>query len=346
MGRKALLISLVTLLLMLIPGSASLALSLASRIDVAPPRYGGILPLEETPAPRLVKVRFEGTISQITPIPDSEDVVWNVGDVDVTITAETVIAPDGYQATVGDKARVEAIMRRGRLVGLEVSIHVGPIIAQPIEFTGVIESIQGSENVELVIGGVRVATTATTEFVGERLQVGSLAQVTGDLQADKSILAYRIDTSSPDTAAVSVEFEDEIRDIQAEYWLLGALGHPSEWRKVWIANAEIPNQGHVGLAAEVQGYKRQDGSIDATHILVEEINPSDETMLSGSLVAMGAETWTLDTGPADRVIKLDGNTFVDESRAPAVPGNTAYVTAISLQDDSLLAIRIRMERPE
>ena len=267
MGRKALLISLVTLLFMLAPGSASLALGFAtSAIDIAFPRHRGILPFEEALAPRLIKVRFEGTISQITPVPNSENVIWNVADVDVVITPDTLITPDGYQASVGDQARIEAVYQSGQFFGLDVSIHVGPITAQPIEFTGIIESIQGGENIELSIGGTRVVTSAATEIVGDGLQVGNLAQVTGDLRADKSILAHRIDTSSPDIAAVSVEFEDEIADIQQEYWLLGDLDRPSEWRKVWIANAEIPNQGHVGLAAEVRGYKRQDGSIDATNI--------------------------------------------------------------------------------
>ena len=348
MGRKAFLISVATLLFLLVPGSASIALTLETTdIGSAFPRHRGILPFEEALAPRLIKVRFEGTILQITPVPTGENAIWNVSDVDVTITPDTLIVPAGYHASVGDLARIEAIYRNGHFIGLNVSIHVGPITAQPIEFTGTIEGIQIGEDTELVVGGTRVVATTATEILGD-LVVGYLAQVTGELRADKSILAHRIDTSSPDIAAVNVEFEEEIVDIQAEYWLFGDLDRPSEWQKVWIANAEIPNQGHVGLSAEVQGYKRQDGSIDATSILVEDINLSDETIFSGSVVAMGTETWTLalDTGSNERIINLDRNTFIDESRAPAVVGNTARVMAISRSDGSLLALRIRMERPE
>ena len=110
--------------------------------------------------------------------------------------------------------------------------------------------------------------------------------------------------------------------------------------------AEIPRQGHVGLKAEVRGRQRGDGSVAATFILVEDINPQQEVRLSGQVVSMTQEVWVIAVGANAQTVYLDANTFIDESRAPALPGNLVSLLALQRSDDSLLALRIRLERPD
>jgi len=333
------LISLLLICLFLLPGPTGEAAG-GERPNIRP------VAQSEAPTPphtqrllevRPVRVRFEGYITQI--MPQEEGAMWEVAGVQVMVNDTTVIAPEGYAPTVGDWGRITALHRENLpLLAESVAIRLAPIGATAVEFRGVIESMQAQADdiIQLVVSGTTVLKTRNTSVEGE-LRVGHVAQVIGALQADGVVIASRIAALAPDTAAQLVEFEGTIEEIHETWWLVEGV-------KVWIAGAQIPRQGHVGLTAEVTGIYRNDGSVDASFILVEDVNPTQEVRLSGQVIAIASETWQIQTPAGAQAIYVGANTFVDESRAPAIIGAHADVLAIQRADQSLLALRIRLSR--
>lgn len=340
MGRKISWITWLVLALFLLPGSA---------IHAA---WGPAAYQDPQVSPsRLIAVRFEGVISEIHSNAETGDETWIVADVEVIVAEETVITPAGYEAAVGDWARVTAVyLTEDMLLARHVHIRIGAIQAAPYEFRGPIEAVEGSgEEREIVVAGLRVAINAETEVSGE-LRVGYVATVAGERLPSGIIRALQVATLSPQEAATLVEVKGWIKELHEEWWLLSLdedIGNDSETDlKVWIADAEIPRQGHIGLGADVKGYRRPDGSLAATYILVEEVTPAEEMRLTGIVESISEEVWVIETAGGRRTIYLDAHTFVDESRAPATTGNRARVFAVQRLDGSLLAFRIRLERPD
>ncbi len=299
---------------------------------------------------RPTRVRFEGAISQITIPPEGMPEIWIVAGTVVTINADTVIAPPGYRTIVGDWVQVKAIRNGdGSFVAEHVHVRIGATGAVPIEFRGLIESIEaiGDNADRLVVAGIRVIRGPDTQVEGE-LRVGLVAQVRGDQQANGEVLARWITTSSPETIPTTVEFEGEIREMQNDWWLIALDGERLDDErvvKVWITDAQIEGTPRVGLMAEVRGRQREDGSVSASVIRIEGFNPSQEVHFHGRVASISQDVWVIGADANERTVYLTGDTFVDEGRAPALVGNLAFVAAVQRSDGSFLALRIRLERP-
>jgi hypothetical protein len=263
-----------------------------------------------------------------------------VDDTEILVVAETMITPADYAVAVGDWVQVKAIQKEGQaLVAQEIQVSLGAIETRTTEFVGTIERISGKE---LVIADTSVVQDAETAVSGE-LVVGNVAYVYGILQTDRSVLARQIEADPPQVRSQSVQLENVIVDMQPEWWWLGDAERPETWIKVWTTDAEIPTPGHVGLFAEVTGYRREDGSVDATLIQVQELDPFDEIRFSGIVSQMDKQSWVIQTDSSPKTIVIDTNTFIDESKAPALVGNRAHVTAIP---ETMVALRISMTRPD
>lgn len=340
MVRTFMLISL--LLLLLFPyGSAVQAagLSEAGLTNVsAPIESPSAVSRTHLQNARPTRIRFEGTVSAITATEDGAR--WLVAGVEVHITASTLIAPQGYQVAVGDWVQVKGVRAgEGPIVAEQINAQVGAIEATLVEFRGVIEDAEAQQDgtTKLIISGRTVIRSGSTVVEGELL-VGYLAEVRGEAQADGVVFARRILSSPPATVQQTVEFEGTIEQMQLDWWLVGGV-------KVWIAGAEIPRQGIVGWDAEVKGRQRSDGSVDASLILVEELSSSQTERLTGQVVQVGQDSWIVSVGGTNRTIYTGLNTFIDESRAPAIAGNLAEATVVLRPDETWLAIRIKLSRP-
>ena len=295
---------------------------------------------------RPIKVRFEGAVSQITIPPEGMPEIWIVAGIEVTINGNTVIVPPGYRTVVGDWVQVKAIRNTdGSFLAEQVHVRIGATGAAPIEFRGLIESIEaiGDNSDRLVISGITVIRNPDTQVEGE-LRVGLVAQVRGDQQANGEVLARRIVTSPPDAVPTNVEFEGEIRELQSEWWLIAL--DVQRVVKVWITEAQIEGTPRVGLMVEVRGQQREDGSVSASLIRIEGFNPSQEVDFQGSVIFISQDVWVIRVEANERTVHLTPDTHVDESHAPALVGNLAFVVAVQRSDSSWLALRIRLERPD
>jgi len=85
--------------------------------------------------------------------------------------------------------------------------------------------------------------------------------------------------------------------------------------------------------------------VDASLVLVEELNPSQTERLTGQVVQIAEDSWIVSAGGKNRTIYIGLNTFIDEGRAPAVVGNWAEAVVVLRPDETWLAIRIKLSRP-
>lgn len=321
------LITVAVLLLM--PGGASWA-------DAAP---HDIHMLDTTPTPeptippppRPVRVRFSGNIESLPPDLLGE---WVIGGVNVTVTADTVLEPSNSAPKVGDWASVKATcLYDGSLVANKILYQdASQIEAHPVEFKGLIQAVEESS---LTVGGILVQTDAQTNMIGIPI-AGFLAQVKGFLQLDSSVLALQITVLNP--SEVGTEFEGVIEEFPPSpyvgHWRIGGI--------VVLATAgvtEFPGTDpQLGLFAEVSGILSADGLVHAKTIRV--LDPTANSV-EGIVQLIGENEWVI----GDTVVGVDENTLIDESRARAATGVQAEATLKDQGDGTLLAIRIRLERP-
>jgi len=315
-------------MLPLLPGGASWAAAphQIRQLDTTPTPEPTI-----PPPPRPVRVRFSGTIESLPPDLLGE---WVIGGVSVTVTADTVLEPSNITPKVGDWASVEATrMYDGSLVANQIRYQdASQIDARPVEFKGLIQAVEESS---LIISGILVQTDAQTKMIGAPI-AGFLAQVKGFLQLDNSVLALQITVLNP--SEVGTEFEGVVEEFPP-------FPYVGQWRIdgiVVLATAGktefLGPDPQLGLFAEVSGLLSADGLVHAKTIRV--LNPTANSV-EGIVQHIGESEWVI----GGTVVGVNENTLIDESRARAATGMQAEATLRDQADGTLLAIRIRLERP-
>ena len=284
------------------------------------------------PPPRPVRVRFSGNIESLPPDLLGE---WVIGGVNVVVTDDTVIVPSNSAPKVGDWASVKATrMYDGSLVADQIRHQdASHVKAHPVEFKGLIQSVEESS---LMVSGILVHTDAQTKLLGLPITPGSLAQVKGFLQPDNSVLALQITVLNP--SEVGTEFEGAIEEFPP-------LPYTGRWRVggiVVLATEGVTEffgpDPQLGLFAEVSGLLSADGLVYAKTIRV--LGPMANSV-EGIVQLIGENEWVI----GDTVVGVDENTLIDESRANAATGMQAEATLEDQGEGTLLAIRIRLERP-
>ncbi len=321
-------IGIAVMVLLLVSGGASWAAPHQDRLrGTIPTPTPGPTP----PPPRPVRVRFSGTIEALPPELLGE---WVVGGVSVTVTGNTTLMPSNGVPRVGDWAIVMATrLSDGSLVGDYIQIQNGSQIeARPVEFKGLIQTVEASS---LTVSDVVVTTDAQTKLVGTPM-TGFLARVKGFLQPDNSVLARKITVLNP--SEIGTEFEGVIEEFPAPphygRWLIGGIAVLAIEE-----TTDFPGlDPQLGLFAEVSGILSTDGLVYAKAIRV--VNPT-ATLVKGIVERIEESEWTI----GGTVVTVDENTLIDESRARAKAGMQAEATVRDQGDGTLLAIRIRLERP-
>jgi len=320
------------MVLLLLSGEASWAAPDQERLrrTVPTPTPGPTVP----PPPRPVRVRFSGDIEVLPPELLGE---WVVGGVSVTVRTDTVVTPSSRAPKEGDWASVMATrLYSGSLVADHIrhqdASEVGP---HPVEFKGRIQDVAESSLTVLIVSGIEVHTDAQTKIIGAPI-AGFLAQVKGFLQPNNTVLAHQITVSNP--AEVGTEFEGVIEEYPP-------APHVGRWRiggVVVLATEEVTEflgpDPQSGLFAEVSGLLSADGIVHAKTIRV--VIPT-ANFVEGIVQRIGKSEWVI----GGTVVGVDENTLIDESRARARRGMQAEATVRDQGDGTLLAIRIRLERP-
>jgi len=322
-------IGIAVMVLLLPSGGASWAAPHQERLRGTIPTP---TPEPTPPPPRPVRVRFSGNIESLPPDLFGE---WVVGGVSVTVTSDTVLEPSNGVPKKDDWASVKATrLYNGSLEANKILYQDAlQIEAPPVEFKGLIQTVAESS---LIVSDIVVQTNTQTKLIGLPITPGSLAQVKGFLQPDSSVLALQITVLNP--LEVGTEFEGVIEEFPTSYmgrWRIGGI--------VVLATegvTEFPGTypAELGLFAEVSGFLSADGLVLAKTIRVLEPTANS---IEGIVQLIGENEWVI----GGTVVGVDENTLIDESRARAATGMQAEATLKDQGDGTLLAIRIRLERP-
>jgi hypothetical protein len=289
----------------------------------------------QTATPRPIVVRFEGVI---TAVPSSLYGEWRIDDTPVSVTSETIIAlPEpGHVPHVGDYAIVNAVLEGS--VRKATRIRISAIGS--IEFLGVITSFPPAPYLGTwVVAGVRVNVTDGRALPGTPPVMGYYAQIKGWLQPNRQVLAENISILNPTDLTQAFEFEGivEERPITKEgVWVIAGV------RGMVTSSTVIPvDPTAVGATVVAKGRRLPGGTLIFQSILA--LSPQDrEVRLAGLIEDMQPDYWVVGSTEVD----VDSATFIDESQARAAKGMWAEVVARRSVGGILLALRIRVERPD
>jgi hypothetical protein len=202
------------------------------------------------------------------------------------------------------------------------------------EFRGVIEEMDPRY---WMVDGQMVLVNARTIIKGQP-EAGALAEVKGRVLFSESVLAYHIRVVVPG-ALEEVEFEGTIESLTEDVWVVGGT-------VVRIGPLTVVDgTPGVGAMAQVRGVQQPDNSVLAQGIVIQYPGIPGMTVLEqveGLVESIGDTEWAI----AGTRIVLESSSLVDDSRAPAEVGMWAVAVGYSQPDGSLLAVRIRLSRPD
>jgi hypothetical protein len=204
------------------------------------------------PPPRLVEVRIEGRISEIT------SQYWTINGRRVMIQAGTSVNQSRAQAQIDGWATVIANQQEdGTLLAREIVVWRGPDVPpEPKEFQGVIEAIQDGW---WTIAARSVIVNGDTVIEGEP-RVGLSAVVKAEQHADGRLVARHIVIESP--VEKVVQLAGIINAIEGDRWVIAG--------QVVLITAETQIEGspRVGVIAEVEAVVTADGTLRARRVRV------------------------------------------------------------------------------
>ena len=244
----------------------------------------------------------------------------------------TIIVENEGQAEIGAWVKILAANQPGDTLLASVIEVLYPAGApgETVEFRGEIQEIAGDD---WVVHGIGVTVTPGTEIEGNS-EVGAVAKVEAVRQGDE-LVALRIKITPREEEQAEVEFEGIIESLTEPEWVVGG---------VEVAVNEdtiIEGTPQVGLTAEVRATILPDQTVLATRIVVETTE-GNEVAFEGIIESIGETEWQV----AGQIVLIDAGTIIDESRALAEVGMWAEVKAVLQKDGSLLATRIKIERPD
>jgi hypothetical protein len=272
---------------------------------------------------RRPRVKFTGWISDI-----STD-LWRVGDRVLRVDPDSLI--EGNVETGKYVVVIADVDDDGQLHAESVSLQPpSGGIGYTFEFRCLIQEID--PRYWIVCNRV-VLITENTSIQGQP-EIGSLAEVKGIRMSGDAVLARSIKVVVADAYA-EVEFEGPIESVAKDAWIVNGI-------TVTISPVTVVRGvPELAVTAEVKGLLQPDGSVLAKLITVKGGELIPQVDIEGLVGRIEATSWLV----AGTQVFIGANTFIDDSGAPAEVGMWAQIRAFRRQDGSLLALRIRLSRP-
>jgi hypothetical protein len=292
------------------------------RVNSRPPRrVKSPIPPESTP------VKFEGRIEHIDRDTPGEPYHIVVHGEQILVTSETVITPAGHILEEEDYVYIDAVCQDSEFVATEFR---GIITKLPAQL------FAGTDR-EWIIAGKSVEVSTKDNVYGVPV-VGQYAHVTGWVWASGRIKAERIDVLDPAEIVATFEFKGLIQEKSStapESWTMGGVQGRVD------ANTDRTGEMQVGTVVRARGRRLPDDQLVFEEIVA--LTEEDELVYyDGIIEQITEETWIV----GGKEIEIDGMTFIDESGGRKSVGMWAEVTAHEEPWGELIALRIRVERPE
>ena len=294
-----------------------------------------------------VPIRFEGYIRAQSP---TKWVVGNdlEGNRIVNVTDDTPIVQKIGPAQLGAWVIVYASVRGpGELDALLIVVdRPAGVLGPQIQFVGTVTKI--GEQVPdgstwWLVDDTPIQVTATTRISGT-LTIGSPVWV-GAVMYPSGLRAEWIRALASKT---SFEFRGTLQEIGREYRII-------DDRRVTVTpETDIIGTEDAGVAVECRALDGDGGVLLAT--LIRVLPPAEDGHITGSIAAMtnepdGTAAWDVVVDPTDPIgspwvarVKVDGNTWVDQSESLAEPGGWVEVRGTALRPDLYQAGMVRVAR--
>jgi len=264
------------------------------------------------------EVKFTGLVEEI--LPDG-----------YRVSGRTVVVTDFTKVkgpiAIGDWVEVKGFLQAdGRILAREIKVKKAPGPVR-MEFKGVVEEVLPNG---YRIAGITVVVTATTRIDGP-IAVGDLVEVKGVLQADGTVLAFRIHVEKPERKGAEIEFKGVVEEILPN-------GYRVSGRTVVVtATTRIDGPIAVGDLVEVKGVLQADGTILASRIHVEEAERKGaEIEFKGVVEEVLPNGYQI----AGRTVIVTATTRID---GPIAVGDLVEVKGVLQADGTVLASRIHRE---
>ena len=289
------------------------------------------------------EVEFRGPIVALPSDPNLNG-QWVVGDITVTVDLTTTVLPTRTAAALGAIVEVNA-KRQSDGSLLAVKIQIEHADEGEVEFRGPIVALPADPglNGDWVVGNYTVTVNLTTTVIPSRTAavIGAIAEVNAQRQSDGSLLAGKIKIEDQQEFENEVEFKGTISDLTGTNpYTMTVANHTVKTD----AQTEISGTLVNGALVEVKGALQSDGSVLASRIKVEDqaqpVEVEFTAHITGTLPPGLIGAWTFDDG---KTVTVTTSTLIDQSHGAVEVGALVEVKALRQPDDSLVAVRIKVE---
>lgn len=288
--------------------------------------------------------------------------VWNVGGIRLNVVAATALGNELAAFAVGVTVEVTAVVKADGIpeaVKIEVKTRDSSQGGY-IKFLGTILRLPDTENFvgEWAVRGAQVFVTRATKLNQEqdKIALRAFVEVEGNRRSDGGIDATSItvkkDADTGDGGIAFVRFYDTIKSLPATRGFLGDWTVGNKTIHVYARTQIEPDrtQAAVGALAEIKGYVKDDGSIDAVRIAIKDAPTGDTgatfVELVGTITALPDTRnfigdWKLDNRI---VVRVSRTTDLHREHASLAVGVVVEVKGASQADGSIDAVSLELKR--
>lgn len=271
------------------------------------------------------------------------------------VTGSTEILDDADHPIALTEIKVGFVVQiRADVLGdetyLATKIKIEDRFNDELEITGRIEGI-GDESLD--VSGFEFVVTETTEILDNDnnpidfgdLQVGIIVEIKAQVLLDGTLIAIRIKVE--DNFQDEVEVTSTIETLDSDRLVVAGMTFVVTVGTEILDNASnlIPfTTLRAGFIVEIRGVVQPDGQIVASRIKIED-KITDEVEITGVIEHEDATSIML----LGKVFRITENTVVFDANDNMIPldrlfiGQTVEVRGDLLVDDTLVAIRIKLE---
>jgi hypothetical protein len=275
---------------------------------------------------------------------------WMVSGRTVHVTAATHIEQEKGPIAVNAFVEVKGTLRTdGTVDATKIEVEAAPGAAEKIRFEGIIQGLPpGGLLGDWTVSGRAVHVTAATRIQQEKgpVALGATIEVEGFLRTDGSVDATKIEVEAAPSAAVEIEFHGIIEKLPPS-GLIGDWLVSGRTVHVTAATRISPEKGPVtvGAPAQVKGFLRTDGSVDATKIEVAVGIGVREVRFEGFVESLPSIGLIGDWKIGGRTVHVSAETRIKQKRIAITVGVFVEVKGTLETDGSITAIRIKVTSP-
>ncbi|MBL8166522.1 MAG: hypothetical protein JNJ50_00115 [Acidobacteria bacterium] len=305
--------------------------------------------------PSGIETKYSGKIEELPSTPGRVG-DWKVSGKVIHVSAATKIEQERGPVAVGAMVIIEGLLQTdGSINALEIEVLPDVSNGLRFRFTGRVEKLpEASTRVgDWVVSGRLVKVTATTQLKQDKGQamIGSLVEVDGLLQNDRSVIANSVEVKLAELPTITVNFRGVIETLPS------ATGFIGDWkvsgRTVRVSQDtkidEDDGKVAVGATVEIKGTLQADSSVKASSVEVKTAPQLPGFIrFAGKVVSLppssgGTQTLIGDWKVGERTVHVVAATKIEQEKGRVAVGALVEVEGKLRDDRSVDATKIEVK---